>query len=149
MDGVEVFNSGTVQVDADATLTINGTVTLDGGGDVTLAAGSALISHGDIHVQVTRDIVYIPELDNVDNTISGAGTIGDGSGDLTLSNDATAPSMPMFPAPRSACTPATRSRTPGCWKRPTAARSISMTRPQYRDAGSGRRHARFSKAASA
>jgi hypothetical protein len=56
----------------------NSNLQLNGGGDVTLESGS----------QITGNGTDSPDtLENFDNTISGAGTIGDGSGALALTND--------------------------------------------------------------
>jgi FecR protein len=76
LDGVTVWNKGTIQLGDSATLTIDGTVDLNGQGVVNLVNGDEIVggSSGD-------------RLDN-HNTISGVGTIGDGSGDLALTNDA-------------------------------------------------------------
>ncbi len=89
-----VENTGTgpgygILIDGTSTLLLDTSyMQLSGGGDLSLAAGSALISHGITTVTVdSGTFVYIPELDNIDNTISGAGTIGSGNGDLILTNE--------------------------------------------------------------
>ena len=53
---------------------------LTGNGSVTLDAGSKIVGNGMLASPDT--------LENVGNTITGAGTIGDGTGDLALKNDA-------------------------------------------------------------
>jgi hypothetical protein len=75
-----IDNHGTIDLasnsDPSSDLVIGGSVTLQGGGDVTLTAGgeNAILSNG-----------CAATLTNVDNTISGAGTIGDAN--LTLINE--------------------------------------------------------------
>ena len=71
-------NAGTLQIDANATLILGNDLGLTGGGNVTMASGSVI---DNLQVGSTQ------ELDNFDNTISGAGTIG-GNGGLTLVNEA-------------------------------------------------------------
>ena len=84
LDNVTVSNSGGVQVDDAATLTIAGTVTLEGGGTVSLAGtGDPTAIVGQLDQSENP-----ASLDNIDNTISGIGTIGDGTGDLVLTNEA-------------------------------------------------------------
>jgi hypothetical protein len=75
-----IHNQGTINVDGDATtdLLISGTVKLDGGGAITLDGSTDQI------VGVS-DTDAVNKLDNVDNTIQGAGNIGDG--DLSLTNE--------------------------------------------------------------
>jgi hypothetical protein len=78
-----ITNAGTLAVDStgDATdLLISGTVSLQGGGSVTLSDNSnnEILSDGST-----------AKLTNVDNTISGAGLIGDGDPTLTLVNKGT------------------------------------------------------------
>jgi fibronectin-binding autotransporter adhesin len=77
-----IHNQGTINVDGDATtdLLISGTVKLDGAGTITLDGSSDQIAG-------TGD--GGGTLDNVDNIISGAGKIGDGSDDLTFKNEGT------------------------------------------------------------
>ena len=70
-DGILINGTSELLVD-------NGTVNLTGSGDVTLDAGSKVEGGG------AGD-----KLVNANNTIAGAGTIGDGSGDLALTNNAT------------------------------------------------------------
>lgn len=77
--GVNVFNAGTVSLDQGATLTLNGTITLHGGGHWSLASGSQITD-----ATATGSFVT---LDNVDNTVSGAGTMGDADAHFTLRND--------------------------------------------------------------
>ncbi len=79
-----IHNLGTINVDGDAItdLLISGTVTLNGGGAITLDGSTDQI------VGVS-DSEFANKLDNVDNTISGAGAIGDGTGDLTFKNEGT------------------------------------------------------------
>ena len=83
-DGTSLTLAGTINnygsiVEMDLTgaqLKISGDVLLGGGGNVTLNASDSIVSNS---VAAT--------LHNVDNTISGAGTIGDGAGgSLVLSN---------------------------------------------------------------
>ena len=82
LDGVDVVNSGgLLQIDSGATLGILGTVTLQGGGTVTLANGSQI-------AEPLTDTGSVVTLDNVDNTISGAGTIGNHDDLLALTNAA-------------------------------------------------------------
>jgi hypothetical protein len=71
-DDLTVENAGTIHV--DATLTIAGTVSFNDGGTVSMGSGSEIVGDGSPAT-----------LENVDNTIAGAGTIG-GCG-LTLNND--------------------------------------------------------------
>ncbi len=80
LDNVTVGNAGTLQIDAGAALFIAGTVMLEGGGAVSLASGS----------QITEvNTSPFVTLDNIDNEISGAGTIGGGGSNLTLNNAGT------------------------------------------------------------
>jgi fibronectin-binding autotransporter adhesin len=72
-DALTVENAGTIQI--DATLTIANNVSLNDGGTVSMAASGQIVGDGS-HAS----------LENVDNTIAGAGSIGGGC--LTLSNDA-------------------------------------------------------------
>ena len=75
-----IHNQGTINVDGDATtdLLISGTVKLDGGGTITLdSSADQIVGASDSDV--------VNKLDNVDNTIQGAGSIGDG--DLSLTNE--------------------------------------------------------------
>ena len=87
-DGATLPLDGTI--DNTGTIALNGTgdqtelqivgdgVTLQGGGQITMSDGA-----GDIIVGTTAATT----LTNVDNTISGAGQIGAGDGNLTLVND--------------------------------------------------------------
>ena len=87
-DGATLPLDGTI--DNTGTITLNGTgdqtelqivgdgVTLQGGGQITMSDGA-----GDIIVGATAATT----LTNVDNTISGAGQIGAGDGNLTLVNE--------------------------------------------------------------
>ena len=83
-DGIMVDGSSTLRVD---------TATLDftGGGDVSLASGSQIIENADSPLlTVNGGSLPALDLDNVDNIISGAGTIGNsGDGLLTLTNSGT------------------------------------------------------------
>ncbi len=76
-----IDNSGTIALEASghgALLELTGSgVTLQGGGEVTLTDGSIIAG-------TTSHSV----LNNIDNTISGAGQIGSGDGNLTLVNGA-------------------------------------------------------------
>jgi len=91
-----IYNTGTgangILIDGTSELLVDtATLQLSGGGDVSLSGGQ-IISNGDIEVHANSgSIIYVPEqLDNVDNTISGDGTIGSGSDspDLMLTNEA-------------------------------------------------------------
>jgi FecR protein len=78
-----ISNTAVIQLNsygASAVLAINGTVMLQGGGDLQMlgAADNEIIGCAG------TDAVLI----NIDNIICGAGTIGDGTGNLTLINDA-------------------------------------------------------------
>ncbi len=85
LDGVTVNNQGLLRVDDAATLTVADMVTLQDGGTVSmLNAGS-----GSNIVGVRGSDNNPAKLDNVDNIIKGPGTIGDGSGDLALTNAGT------------------------------------------------------------
>ena len=78
-------NYDSIHIDAGATLALADTVTLQGGGTVMLQ------DTGDSSATIAGpapDSGSPAELDNVDNTISGAGTIGAGNGQLTLINEA-------------------------------------------------------------
>ena len=84
----EINNSGTgdkgVLVDGSSFLEVDvapgtgGTLQLIGGGTLALQSGSQILGNG----------ADAETLENVDNTIIGAGTIGNGDGRLTLHNDA-------------------------------------------------------------
>ena len=76
--------SSTLLVDAT-------TVDLTGGGDVSLASGSQIIENADSPLlTVNGGSLAALALDNVDNIISGAGTIGNsGDGLLSLTNAGT------------------------------------------------------------
>jgi hypothetical protein len=84
LDGVGITNYNTIHIDDGATLTIADTVTLQGGGTVVL------MSTGDSTeiVGSAPDSGSPAELDNVNNTISGVGTIGADDGQLMLTNEA-------------------------------------------------------------
>ncbi len=84
LDDVTVDNSGTLQIDGAATLAIADTVILQGGGSISLAGtGDSTMIAGQLDNSENP-----AQLNNIDNTISGIGTIGDGSGDLVLTNEA-------------------------------------------------------------
>ena len=90
LDGVDVVNSGgLLQINSGATLGILDAVTLQGGGTVTMASGSSI-------AEPFTDTGSVVTLDNIDNTISGAGTIGRHDDLLAITNsgtiDANAPS---------------------------------------------------------
>ena len=76
--GLTVSNAGELQIDSDATLALGSSLTLTGGGDVVLE-GNSRIAEVSTGTFVT--------LDNVDNTISGYGTIGNHDHNLTLTNE--------------------------------------------------------------
>ena len=85
--GVAVTNAGTValtgnQYNGAATILVNGTLSLSGGGTVALTDSSGF---ADPATQVIEGSVVSDTLDNVDNVISGYGTIG--AGKLTLINE--------------------------------------------------------------
>jgi hypothetical protein len=84
LDGVGIVNSGgLIQIHDSATLTIADTVTLQGDGTVSLASTgdpTAIVGQSD-------DSGNPAQLENAGNTISGVGTIGDGTGDLVLANE--------------------------------------------------------------
>lgn len=78
-----IANHGTIDLGETSTLVIDATgggVKLTGSGDIILADDSQIEGNGTHHNPDT--------LENVNNTISGAGAIGDGTSDLTLTNDA-------------------------------------------------------------
>ena len=82
LDGVTIDNSGVVHIEDGATLSLADTVTLqDGGAVVLLSSGDPTMIVGPSPDSGSA------ELDNVDNNISGSGTIGDGKGTLTLHNE--------------------------------------------------------------
>ena len=74
--GLTVSNQGTLQVDSNTSLALAGTVTLQGGGTVSMELNSGI---GEVFDTAAT-------LDNVDNTIEGAGFIGNGDDLLTLIN---------------------------------------------------------------
>ena len=82
LDNVAVNNSGTLQVNPNATLTLADTVTLQDGGTVLMAAGSQI-------AEPSTNSGSIVTLDNVANTIEGAGTIGNHNDFLVLTNSGT------------------------------------------------------------
>ena len=71
-NGISVGNLSTLLVDVS-------NLQLNGSGAVTLSAGSQILGNGSSGSPDT--------LENVNNTISGAGTIGAGDGHLALTND--------------------------------------------------------------
>jgi hypothetical protein len=79
LDGVTVTNQGTLQIDGEAFATFADTVTLQGGGTLALGAGSQINGAYDGDSNPAQ-------LDNIDNTITGSGQIGDTSADLALTN---------------------------------------------------------------
>jgi VCBS repeat-containing protein len=81
LDCVTVNNYGTLRIESGAILMLADEVDLQGGGRVIMAVGSQIFDDSQIS---SGSIVF---LDNVDNTISGAGTIGDGR-NLALTNEA-------------------------------------------------------------
>ena len=82
LDGT-IDNTGTIALNSTGDATnlqiIGGGVTLQGGGQLTLSDG---------HENVIFGTTAATTLTNVDNTISGAGQIGLGDGNLTLVNEA-------------------------------------------------------------
>ncbi|HMK70186.1 MAG TPA: hypothetical protein VK442_04360, partial [Xanthobacteraceae bacterium] len=87
-----IDNTGTgvdgIALGGTSTLLVN-TATLDltGGGDVSLASGSQIIENADSPLlTVNGGSLPTLDLDNVNNIISGAGTIGSGDGLLALTN---------------------------------------------------------------
>jgi hypothetical protein len=83
-DGIALGGTSTLLVDT-------ATLDLTGGGDVSLASGSQIIENPD-NPLLTVNGGSLPalDLDNVDNIISGAGTIGhSGDGLLALTNSGT------------------------------------------------------------
>ena len=89
-DNVTVNNTGTVALNAENVvegsptyLVIDGTLTLQGGDGVATGPGQIILTDsGDNYIQSDGSAA---QLINVDNTISGAGTIGDAH--LTLDNE--------------------------------------------------------------
>ncbi len=78
VEGILIDGTSALMVDtADLQLT--------GGGTVTLESGSQIVVNGD-NPLLTASGSYLT-LDNVDNTIEGAGTIGDGTANLGLDNE--------------------------------------------------------------
>jgi hypothetical protein len=77
-----IHNLGTINVDCEETTTdlvISGPVTLDSGGTITLDGLADQIVGA-------SDSELVNKLDNVDNTIQGAGNIGDGDHNLSVTN---------------------------------------------------------------
>jgi hypothetical protein len=82
-DGIALGGTSTLLVDT-------ATLDLTGGGDVSLANGSQIIENADSPLlTVNGGSLPALDLDNVDNIISGAGTIGSGDGLLALTNSGT------------------------------------------------------------
>jgi hypothetical protein len=83
LDGVTVNNAGALRIDGGSySTTLADTVTLQGGGTLTLEAGT--------QIDGAKDVDGNPaQFDNVNNTITGTGIIGDGSGDMALTNEGT------------------------------------------------------------
>ncbi|MFZ0422007.1 MAG: hypothetical protein WAL80_03930 [Xanthobacteraceae bacterium] len=79
LDNVTVNNAGAISIGTGAQPIIADTVTLQGGGTVTLGAGSQIGGPNDTGGNPAQ-------FDNVDNTITGVGQIGDTTGDLALTN---------------------------------------------------------------
>ncbi|MBV1698201.1 MAG: hypothetical protein KGQ47_07590, partial [Hyphomicrobiales bacterium] len=104
-----INGAGDIQVDPDTSLTLQGTIANHGtidvgdgsggasliidatGGGVKLTGSGDIILAGDSQIEGNGTHHSPDTLENVNNTISGAGAIGDGSGDLTLINDANGP----------------------------------------------------------
>jgi hypothetical protein len=76
--GLAVVNAGELKIEGDATLALGSSLTLSGGGEVVLENGSRI-------AEVSTGTFVT--LDNVDNDISGAGTIGNHDRSVTLNND--------------------------------------------------------------
>ena len=92
----KIHNVGTgangIMVDGASTLLVDtGTLKLTGGGDVTLESGSLLTenAHSSLLTVNSGDLLFL-DLDNVNNTIEGAGAIGTGDGHFKLENQAAA-----------------------------------------------------------
>jgi probable HAF family extracellular repeat protein len=68
-----IYNQDTLQIDAGATLLLTNDLILYDGGHVTMLAAS--------------EITGAETFQNIDNTISGTGTIGGGNQGMTLTND--------------------------------------------------------------
>ena len=84
--GSTIDNAGSITFDATSKLLVDtSTLQLTGGGVVTLAAGSQLTEDPSNQFVTSGTAV---SLDNVDNTISGAGRIGNGDDLLTVTNEA-------------------------------------------------------------
>ncbi len=82
--GLVIDTNSTFLVDAGNPNTGNVTLQLTGSGDVTLAGGT-ITENVDNPLVTGSGAILV--LDNVDNTISGAGTIGSGDGHFALSNE--------------------------------------------------------------
>jgi hypothetical protein len=87
-----IHNTGTdpvadiegVLVDGTSELLVDtASLRLTGGGDVTLEGGGQIVESAEYSETHSGSIIA---LDNVDNTIQGAGTIGSGDGDFALTN---------------------------------------------------------------
>ena len=76
--GVAIDNAGALKIEDGATLALGSSVTLTGGGEVSMA--------GDSQIAEVNTGTFVT-LDNVDNDIFGAGTIGAGDGNVTLINE--------------------------------------------------------------
>ena len=76
--GLVVVNAGELKIEGDATLALGSSLSLSGGGDVVLENGSRI-------AEVSTGTFVT--LDNVDNDISGAGTVGNHDSNVTLNND--------------------------------------------------------------
>ena len=92
-----IDNTGTDPVASIKGILIDGTSTLmvdtsdlqlTGGGTVTLEAGSQIVENTSSFPVSSGTIIGLDTLDNVDNTIEGAGSIGNGDGHLHLTNEA-------------------------------------------------------------
>ena len=132
---------GYVQVDAGASLALDGTIHNEGTIDLASGSGpsSNLVIQTDVTLQGCGQVTLTDggdnaivtngsavTLTNVDNTISGAGTIGDRQY-LTLVNERDGTIDANISGPRWPSTPAIPSPMPARWKRPTAPRSRSTT----------------------
>jgi hypothetical protein len=118
----------------DGTIDNTGTIALNSGGDVTslrIGAGELTLQGGGNLTLSDNNQNYIAgsmpgtTLTNVDNTISGAGQVGDGQ--ITLVNVASI--MPPWRTPSLTIRAAMPSRTPASWKQTAARFSCAAPSP--------------------
>ena len=90
-----IDNTGTgsghgILIDGTSTFLVDSaSLTLDGGGNISLMSGSTFTEVPDYETMGSGTVILVDNVDNQDNTISGAGTIGSGDGGLALTNHGT------------------------------------------------------------